>query len=168
MLGAGMLEVRLLGQFEVLRDGRRLTIPTRNAQSLFAYLLLNSSKSHRREKLAGILWPDSSEENARSNLRHELWRLRKALEGEGEFYLISDDLTIAFNPKGEYSFDVQQFENISADSSSVDDLITALSVYRGELLPGFYDEWVFVERNRLNAIFENKITRLLELLGEEK
>jgi hypothetical protein len=30
-------------------------------------------------------------------------------------------------------------------------LITALSVYRGELLPGFYEEWVFVERNRLHA-----------------
>jgi DNA-binding SARP family transcriptional activator len=75
-----MLEVRLLGQFEVLRDGRRLTIPTRNAQSLFAYLILNAGKAIRREKLAGLLWPDSSEENARSNLRHELWRLRKAIE----------------------------------------------------------------------------------------
>ena len=32
------------------------------------------------ERLAGLLWPDSTEANARSNLRHALWRLRKALE----------------------------------------------------------------------------------------
>jgi DNA-binding SARP family transcriptional activator len=66
-----MLEVKLLGQFEVLQDGRHLTIPTRNAQSLFAYLILNAGKAQRRERLAGLLWPDSSEDNARGNLRHE-------------------------------------------------------------------------------------------------
>ncbi|HZD57472.1 MAG TPA: hypothetical protein VE136_12145 [Anaerolineales bacterium] len=93
-----MLEVTLLGQFEVRQDGRRLTIPTRNAQSLFAHLLLNAGQSHRRERLAGLLWPDASEENARSNLRHELWRLRKALETNGESYFLIDDLSLAFNP----------------------------------------------------------------------
>jgi DNA-binding SARP family transcriptional activator len=75
-----MLEVRLLGQFEVLLDSKPLVIPTRNAQTLFAYLVLNADKALRREQLAGLLWPDSSEENARSNLRHELWRLRKSLK----------------------------------------------------------------------------------------
>lgn len=35
--GTGMLEVKLLGQFDVFYEGRRLTLPTRNAQSLFAY-----------------------------------------------------------------------------------------------------------------------------------
>jgi DNA-binding SARP family transcriptional activator len=50
-----MLEVRLLGQFEVLRGGRRLTIPTRNAQSLFAYLILNAGKTHRREKVGWLV-----------------------------------------------------------------------------------------------------------------
>jgi len=91
-----MLDVKLLSQFEILRDARRLTIPTRSAQALFAYLLLNAGKPHRRERLAGLLWPDSSEDNARSNLRHELWRLRKALETEGEAYFTVDNLTIAF------------------------------------------------------------------------
>ena len=82
-----MLDVRLLGKFEVMQDGRRLIIPTRNAQSLFAYLMLNAGIAHRRERLAGLLWPDSSEDNARSNLRHELWRLRKALGNEAESHL---------------------------------------------------------------------------------
>ena len=162
-----MLEVNLLGQFEVLRDGRRVTIPTRNAQSLFAYLILNAGKAHRRERLAGLLWPDSSEENARSNLRHELWRLRKAIELDGEAYFVAYDLTIAFSPQGEYSLDVQRLEGAPLEGGTADDLIAALSAYRGELLPGFYDEWVFVERDRLNALFETKIARLLELLQGE-
>jgi predicted ATPase/DNA-binding SARP family transcriptional activator len=167
MGGITMLEVKLLGQFEVLRDGRRLTIPTRNSQSLLAYLILNGGKAYRREKLAGLLWPDSSEENARSNLRHELWRLRKALESGGEAPFVVDDLSIAFDPPVEYWFDVQVLEKAAQESKTADDLIEALSVYQGELLPGFYDEWVFVERVRLNAVYEAQVGRLLEWLESE-
>ena len=162
-----MLEVTLLGKFEVLQDGKRLTIPTRNAQSLFAYLLLNAGQSQRRERLAGILWPDSSEENARSNLRHELWRLRKAFETNRESYFLIDNLSLAFNPHSPYCLDVQELECVPLEDSTVDDLIAAVSVYGGELLPGFYDEWVFAERDRLHAIFEAKMARLLELLQAE-
>jgi predicted ATPase/DNA-binding SARP family transcriptional activator len=162
-----MLEVNLLGQFEVLLDGRRLTIPTRNAQSLFAYLILNAGHAQRREQLAGLLWPDSSEDNARSNLRHELWRLRKALEFEGQSCFRSDDLTIAFAPPCEYSLDVQRLASLPLEGSRPDDLIAALSLYRGQLLPGFYDEWIFAERERLQALFEARMARLLELLQGE-
>jgi predicted ATPase/DNA-binding SARP family transcriptional activator len=159
-----MLDVRLLGQFEVLRDGKRLDIPTRNAQNLFAYLVLNANQAHRRERLSGLLWPDSAEENARSNLRHELWRLRKAIESKGESYLISTDLTISFSPRSEVVLDVNKLESKPLEKSNPDDLIDALSAYRGELLPGFYDEWVFLERERLKSIFDAKVARLLEIL----
>jgi pentatricopeptide repeat protein len=162
-----MLAVRFLGQFEVMRDGSRLAIPTRNAQSLFAYLVINTGKAHRREKLAGILWPDSSEENARSNLRHELWRLRKTLDIGGETLFRIDDLTIAFNPDREYSLDIDILENPPLEGSTADELIRSLSIYQGELLPGFYEEWVFAERQRLHALFEAKIARLLEILQAE-
>ena len=159
-----MLEVTLLGRFEVRQDGKRLTIPTRNAQSLFAYLLLNAGQAQRRERLAGLLWPDSSEENARSNLRHELWRLRKAFEESGESYFLIDDLSLSFNPFSPYDLDVRNLESGPIEGSTADDLTTALSVYHGELLPGFYDEWVLAKRDRLHALFEAKMARLLELL----
>ncbi len=74
-----MLEVRLLGKFEIKRDGKPVAISSRPAQSLFAYLILSAGTAHRREKLAGMLWPDSLEETARDNLRHALWRVRKVL-----------------------------------------------------------------------------------------
>jgi DNA-binding SARP family transcriptional activator len=135
MAGIGMLEVKLLGQFEVLRDGRRLTIPTRNAQSLLVYLVLNAGKSHRRERLAGLLWPDSSEENARSNLRHELWRLRKALESGGEAPFLVDDLTIPFKPPKEYALDVGVLERAAVEGKTADDLIEALPSTRESYYP---------------------------------
>lgn len=162
-----MLDVRLLGKFEVMQDGRRLIIPTRNAQSLFAYLLLNAGIAQRRERLAGLLWPDSSEDNARSNLRHELWRLRKALGNEAQSHLRIDDLTIAFDTNSSYTLDVYQLDNLPVESSTAEDLIIALSAYQGELLPGFYDEWISVERERISVLFEAKMGRLLEQLQSE-
>lgn len=74
-----MLEVRLLGKFEVRLDGDRIEIPSRPAQTLLAYLILHAGTQQRHEKLAGLLWPDSTESNARRNLRTALWRLRTAI-----------------------------------------------------------------------------------------
>jgi DNA-binding SARP family transcriptional activator len=49
-----MLEMRLLGQFDVRADGTPLVIPSRLLQSLLAYLLVNRTTCHRREKVAGL------------------------------------------------------------------------------------------------------------------
>jgi hypothetical protein len=43
-----------------------------------------------------------------------------------------------------------------------------LSLFQGELLPGFYDDWVTQEREHLQVIYEKNITRLLELLEKER
>ncbi len=159
-----MLGVRFLGQFEARYGGNPLTLPTRNAQALFAYLVLNAGKSFRREMLAGLLWPASSEENARSNLRHELWRLRKALPEQGQYCLTANEIMIALNPEYLSFLDVRQLESGLREGNSLDQWIEALSNYGGELLPGFYDEWVVVERERLHALFDTWMDRLLAAL----
>src|SRR5260221_170610 len=159
-----MLQVRLLGQFDIRMDGKRVTIPSRAGQSLLAYLMLTVGTAHRREKLAGILWPDTTDENARKTLRQELWRIRKAIStgqpAEKE-YLLADEITLTFNRDSEYWLDVSQIERPDLDLQS---LIVNLSLYQGELLPGFYDEWVAIERERIQAIFESRMEQLLEQL----
>ena len=50
-----MLQVRLLGQFDVRVDSKRVVISSRAGQSLLAYLLLTAGVAHRRERLAGRL-----------------------------------------------------------------------------------------------------------------
>ena len=158
-----MLELRLLGQFDVRVGEASVTIPSRSAQSLLAYLALSPGTAHRRERLAGLLWPDLGEASARAALRQGLWRVRKALEARlpsGVHYLVADDLTVAFNPKCAYWLDAAALDA----ATSVEELQDALPGYRGELLPGFYDEWVLRERERLESVFERKISRLLDFL----
>src|SRR5512141_957288 len=109
-----MLEVRLLGKFKVNHRGTAISISSRPAQSLFAYLILNAGTAHRREKLAGLLWPDSLEETARENLRHALWRLRKAFPSSSKNnYLLVDDMSITFNASSEYWLDAAELKNLS-------------------------------------------------------
>jgi WD40 repeat protein/DNA-binding SARP family transcriptional activator len=146
-------------------------IPSRPAQSLFAYLILNAGTAERREKLAGLFWPESTEANARSYLRHALWRLRKALETglhNGQDYFAADDITIAFDATADYWLDTAILEQKVDESWSADDLLDVISVYRGELLPGFYDEWVVLARERLQAAFERKMQLLLEQLAKAR
>lgn len=165
-----MLQVRLLGQFKVEVDRVPIEIPSRPAQSLLAYLILNIGTAQRRERLAGLFWPDSAEANARSNLRHALWRIRKALGTDpqtGHDFIISDDLTIAFNPQTDYRLDVTGIEQIDEETST-EMLIEVISLYQGELLPGFYEEWVVLERERLQAGFEYGMQLLLDRLVREQ
>jgi WD40 repeat protein/class 3 adenylate cyclase len=161
-----MLQLRLLGQFDVRLDGKRIVIPSRAGQSLLAYLALTAGITHRREKLAGVLWPDTTDENARKNLRQELWRIRKALSSEkvtNKAYILADEFSLMFNREIDYWLDTEQLEKQNFDLQS---LLTNLSLYQGELLPGFYEDWVTLERERIQAVFETRMEQLLDQLVE--
>jgi len=160
-----MLEVRLIGKFEIKCDGKPVIISSRAAQSLFAYLILNAGISHRREKLAGMFWPDTTDEKARAYLRHELWLIRKTFPSTQ--FLLSDDLGITFDSAADYWLDRDVLEKLT-DAASADESIAALAVYQGELLPGFYDDWIILEREHLQVVYEQEMARLLELLESEK
>jgi predicted ATPase/DNA-binding SARP family transcriptional activator len=163
-----VLLVRLLGAFQVSHGGEPVAISSRPSQALFAYLVLNAGTAHRREKLAGMLWPESLEETARDNLRHALWRVRKALPGSPAApYLVADDLSIAFNAASEHWLDAAELER-PGQHATADDLIAVLANYRGELLPGFYDEWVLLEREHLQSVFEHQMARLMSRLEREQ
>jgi len=152
-----LLEIRLLGNYEVRQDGQIVDIQSRPARLLLAYLLLPAGKRQPREKLAGILWPESDENNARSNLRQALWRLRK---GIGDEYVLADNYSVFFDTSAPYWLDIAALE-----SGSDHDLPDALSAYRGELLPGYYEDWIFLERERLAATFERKMQQWLNRLA---
>jgi predicted ATPase/DNA-binding SARP family transcriptional activator len=163
-----MLEIRLFGTFDIRDDGQPVIIPSRAARSLFAYLILNSGISHRREKLAGMFWPEATEARARSYLRYELWRIRNAFRPESKIdYLMADAINISFNGSTQYWLDVSTLKNIG-ETASVEELMATLAVYHGEMLPGFYDEWIVREREHFQAIYEQQMTRLLESLESER
>ena len=159
-----MLTIRLLGQFEMRLDGKPLRLPTRAAESLAAWLILHSGPAHRRELLAGILWPDAQEGNARNNLRHALWRLRQAIP---DGYLHTTQRTIGWRNDAPYTLDVNTLQAEAGKGSTIEKLAEAVAAYSGELLPGFYDEWVVREREGLTVLYEERMAHLLERLLTE-
>jgi DNA-binding SARP family transcriptional activator len=77
------LAISIFGGVEVAAGGRELRLPNRKARVLLAYLAVSEMAHERRERLAGLLWPDSSEESARTSLRQALMDLRAALAATG-------------------------------------------------------------------------------------
>lgn len=160
-----MLEVAMLGQFEIRLDGEPVAISSRPLQLLLAYLMLNAGRTLPRDKVAGVLWPDSSDGTARKNLRNYVWRMRQAI---GEEYLAADRNTLTFGAAATYSFDVETLRQGDGEGSTTDVLIEAVSAYRGELLPGHYDNWIQLEREALRALFERRMKSLLGRLAAEE
>ncbi len=162
-----MLVVKLLGEFNIQLDGQPIDIPSRPAQTLLAYLVLHPNTAYRREMLAGLIWPDANESNARSNLRHALWRIRKTLgEPLGPAIFPSDDLTVTFNPPAECWIDANRVTDKATAATPLAALRETVSAYRGELLPGFYDDWITLERERLQLAFEHKMDLLINQLEQ--
>jgi predicted ATPase len=63
--------------------------------------------------------------------------------------------------------DVNTLKDTPIDEGTPDDLIRVVSLYEGDLLPGFFDEWVTLEREGLRAVFEDRLQNLLDRLVEE-
>lgn len=160
-----MLTIKLLGQFEICANGEPLALPTRASQTLAAWLLLKPGITHRREHVAGTIWPDSTEKNARGNLRHALWELRQVIP---DGYVQADQMSITWRSGAAYQLDVDLLLQNGEANKSAAQVALAVTAYGGELLPGFYEDWVSLERERLHARFEERSARLLELLLAEQ
>ncbi|MEJ2748982.1 MAG: hypothetical protein P8183_13910, partial [Anaerolineae bacterium] len=136
------LELSCFGKLIVNQDGRPITdFHSAKAQALLCYRAVTGC-SHTRSNLAGLLWSDMPEENARLNLRKVLSNLRK---------LAGDHLTITrqevtFNEDGAYWLDVAAFEqaissltsNPKLSEEDADRLTQAMDLYQGDFLADFY------------------------------
>lgn len=149
----------LLGRFRLEKNGRPLDLTTRKIEALLAYLALHSGP-HSREELAALFWGDVTDTKARASLRNALPILRKHL---GATAILADRATVQL-----------------ADSLWVDALIfrqeaqeflqTAIphtktprpDLYRGDLLTGFYEDWVIVERENLRQLYLDLLLKMAQ------
>src|SRR3954447_1873356 len=98
-MGAPAIRVRLFGSPELRFDGAALPpLESARAESLLAYLLLHRDAPQPRQRLAFVLWPDSTESQARTNLRHLLHHLRHALP-DSDRYLDVTPRTLQWRPE---------------------------------------------------------------------
>jgi DNA-binding SARP family transcriptional activator len=171
------VQISLLGHFQVTREGMHIRkFPTDKAKALLAFLAVEGSHPHPREYLAGMLWPDLSNEAALHNLRLTILRLRAALTEASQTrqkdtalpLLLCDRKTMQFNPDLHEIVDVNQFEAITSAVDAhvhpslfecedcIHKLEQAMDLYQGSLLVEFslkdslyFDEWLISRRERL-------------------
>jgi DNA-binding SARP family transcriptional activator/predicted ATPase len=171
------LHLRLLGDFNLLYNDQQMTsLNTTRLQSLLAYLVLHRDVPQQRQHLAFLFWPDTTEAQARNNLRQLLHQLRQAFPPV-EHFLAADAHMFHWHPVTPFHLDVAEFEQALtlADAATRRNdqhaLLAALeqadSLYRGELLPGCYDEWILPERDRLRQHHFQALERLLRLFEEQ-
>src|SRR5512140_701530 len=84
------LRINLLGGFSLFRDNTLVTaLNTPRLQSLVTYLILHRDVPQSRQYLAFLLWPNSTEAQARTNLRHLIHQFRQALPQAEEFLCVT-------------------------------------------------------------------------------
>jgi DNA-binding SARP family transcriptional activator/Flp pilus assembly protein TadD len=162
-----MLEIALLGGLSLAWDGQSLPpIASARARALFAYLVLNRDRLHRRASLAGLFWPDLPEEQARRRLRQALWQVARRVNGlPPGFYLLREGDQVGFNATLPHQVDVDEFDRLS--QGGVAEMAEAARLYRGHLLPSIYDDWVLLEQERLRERWLALLDRLAQAYRAE-
>jgi DNA-binding SARP family transcriptional activator len=157
-----MGRLALLGGFDLKIDGAPVELP-HSAQRLISFLALHPT-ALMRAFVAGTLWADAGDTQANSSLRSTLWRLHDKAR------VIETTAThVALAPW--VSTDVAESIDINqrlADREVPPDPNVVLAMCQaGDLLPGWYEDWLIVERERLRQrilhMLEAACRRLTEL-----
>jgi DNA-binding SARP family transcriptional activator/predicted ATPase len=154
------LEISLFGPIQVKLEGQPVTgFKSNKVRALLAYLAVEADKPHRRETLAGLLWPDWPEREALGNLRYTLSDLRRAIDDRAARvpYLIISRDSIQLNTASDLWLDVAAFtEGLKNKSASMEEQEKTLNLYKGEFLEGFslddspaFDDWTLLTREKL-------------------
>jgi WD40 repeat protein/DNA-binding SARP family transcriptional activator len=176
------LLIRLLGPPQVGPDRVSVSdLRSDKAIALLAYLVVESDRAHRREKLAGMLWPGFTESSARANLRRALADLRQAI-GDQQVtptYLHTTRQTIQFTTASDAWVDVTAFATLlestkPPDRPDIQRLEEAAELYRGPFLDGFsladspqFEEWVVLTREQLYRLVMEALHRLADEYEEQ-
>lgn len=172
--------IRFFNVWDVAVDGVSHHMTSQKQIALLAFLALENDRRHSRQALLGLLWPKMGEAEARNNLRVVLAGLRRALQltRKGNTALIGSNRQEVWFQADHAWVDVVEMARLltACDKHSHDDratcaacrqrLVEAATLYRGELLHGFYlsdclafDEWLIMQRERHHL-------QIMAVLGE--
>lgn len=152
MQAVKLLSLRLLGGFAAAGPYGNVSLPV-SAQRVVAYLALQDRAVHRR-RLAGVLWPDTTDARAAANLRSALWRARKSAP-----LIRGDHSSLALAP--DVDVDARRLRDRPEDA-----VLAWLRQTSGgvaldmDLLPDWYDDWVVAERERFRQVVLRGLTAL--------
>lgn len=144
--------VQLLGGVCLFNGADATELPARLAL-LLARLALYARTMHPREELAELLWPERPPADGRNSLRNALSRLRGVLEPTGTprgSVLVARPRQVWLQPDAVLC-DAAEFERLLRAGETE----AARALYGGELMPGFFDDWVLEERRRWAALLDS-------------
>lgn len=130
---------------------------------LLAYLAFYRDRVHPREVLTELLWPGAVPEAGRLNLRRELSYLRRLLEGPGVAagsIVRADRFSVQLNPAAvatdaaKFEQAIEQAQATGSETERAQLLFESVDLYRGELLPGYYQDWIIREQRRADLCFQ--------------
>jgi DNA-binding SARP family transcriptional activator len=173
-----VLSIQFLGGFKIKYDDSPvLGVNSLRVQSLLANLVLHANAPQSRQHLAFQLWPDTTESQARNNLRQFIYQLRHALP-DPERFLMADASTVWWKTDERQNIDLLNFESGLREATDAEKrgeteiirqlLEEALADYQGDLLPSCYDEWIAPERERLRQQFVIACQKLVHLLESQR
>ena len=165
-----MLHVSLLGE-QAITDDRAGRVQARSSRAvvLVAFLAVHAGSPQARQRIAGLFWPESADAQALTNLRRELHHLRQVLGDEPSLAVTSRDLCWRDTDTCRVDvrvFDTERAAALAAAAADDDDGIlrhagAAVAAYRGDLLPGVYEDWLLEARSQL----ERQCVDLCDLVG---
>lgn len=156
-LHAGHWQVQTLGGWRLTRGGEEVCLPHRE-QRLVALLVLMGPRP--RSYLSGSLWPESTEDRAASNLRTTSVEVRR--RAPGLLASAADTLAVA----GPVRHDLAQLREAlrGAGGTMTPAAEASYLLGVGELLPGWYEDWVVHERERLRAERIDRMSTIVDAL----
>ena len=171
------MRINLFGNLRISFAGRPVTaVNTNRLHSLLAYLILHGDAPQPRERLAFLLWPASSESQARTNLRQLLHHLKRALPAECDL-LVTDHFAVRWRQDERCAIDIVDFQAAIAEAASaraendrareIQSLTTAAQLYEDDLLPGLYDDWLTPLRDDYRKRISEVLQRLATLFEEQ-
>jgi len=182
------LSLSMLGTFQATLDGEPVTtFESDKVRALMAYLAVEAEQPHRREKLAGLLWPELSERSARQNLSQALYNLRRAIGDRDATppFLIVNPQTLQFNRSSDHCLDVAVFKELLADCEEhrhrrlagcdvcMDQLQQAVGLCQGGFLEGIslgdspaFEEWSLLEGEHLQRLLMEALSHLADCLEQ--
>ena len=166
------LQLNLLGGFELFYDEKPVNLAySTRLQTLITYIVLHRSAPVVRQRLAFIFWPDTSESQARTNLRNLIHQLRQALPFIST-YLTFDNNILEWRSDTAFRLDIDAFRQClvvaPGQTPTKEALAEAVQLYKGDLFPACYDDWILPAREEMQQMFMGALDRLAFLQEEAR
>lgn len=150
--------VQLLESFGLVAGGQAVELPPA-AQRLLAFLALRGGVCPRISA-ATALWPGAAEDLANAALRSALWRLRRVPPGVIE--PTATELALATGTRVDAGLMRDLARRLVRPDAEIDGRELDIARLTGTLLPGWYDDWVLLEREQLHQLQLHGLQALAE------